>query len=121
MDEIKRKLSDLGHDALREARKIKDTASLAIDIASEEDRLKSHYIELGKLYYKLHASAPEDALAEKCNIIEKSEKRLCQMRKQLSAYRGVSRCEGCGKEIKGNAVFCPHCGKEVTTTSGLCD
>ncbi|MBQ9922321.1 MAG: hypothetical protein IJO52_09040 [Clostridia bacterium] len=121
MDEIKRKLSDLGHDALREARKIKDTASLAIDIAAEEDRLKSHYIALGKLYYKLHAADPEEAMAEKCNTVEKSEKKLCHMRKQLSAYRGVARCEGCGKEIKGDTVFCPYCGKEVITTPELCD
>lgn len=121
MDEIKRKLSDFGHDALREAIKIKDAASLTIDIATEDDKLKSHYVALGKLYFKLYGDSPDMALEEKCNEIKRSETRLRSMRKQLAAYRGVARCEGCGKEIKGNAVFCPYCGKEVIVTPELCD
>ena len=119
MDEIRKKLTELGQDAFRNAKKIKDTASLSIDIATEEDRLKSYYSALGKLYYKLHSDSPEEALAEKCSVIEKSEKRLCQMRKQLAAYKGVERCDGCGKEIKNDSVFCPYCGKETTIKNDL--
>ncbi|MBQ9941218.1 MAG: hypothetical protein IJO74_06750 [Clostridia bacterium] len=121
MDDFAKKLNDFGQSALKGAKKLKDVAAVGIDIAAEESQLKDYYVKLGKLYYRHHAQNPDSEMSELCRIISNSEEKLCKMRKQLSSLKGTEICDGCGKEIKSDLVFCPYCGKETVVKNEIDD
>lgn len=113
MEDFTKTLNNLGQDALKNAKKLKNIALLNIDIASEEDKQKNNFTALGKLYYETHAVCPDGALAEICAQIKKSDEKIAELKSKLSKVKGMERCDGCGAEIKTDSVFCPYCGKET--------
>lgn len=118
MEDFTKTLNNLGQDAIKSAKKLKNIAMLNIDIASEEDKRKNSYTALGKLYYETHAACPDGALAAVCEQIKKSDERIAELKSKLSKVKGMERCDGCGAEIKSDAIFCPYCGKETDFKAG---
>ncbi len=113
MEDFTKTLNSLGKDAIKSAKKLKNMASISIDISSEEDKRKGYFAKLGKLYYEKHADCPDEELAKLCEKIKKSDERLAELRLSLSHEKGLTRCDGCSAEIKADSVFCPYCGKET--------
>ena len=79
-------------------------------IAEEEEAVKAECVELGRLYFKLHADDCEDAFKEMIASIRQSEKKIEKYNEKLRELKGVVRCEKCGEEVSAKAAFCNSCG-----------
>ena len=72
LDDVKEKTTDLAQAGVAQSKRLMEIAKLKVANLSEEDAIKKAYIELGKLYYAEHGTAPEGAYAAACERITAS-------------------------------------------------
>ena len=72
LDDVKEKTTDLAQAGVAQSKRLMEIAKLKVANLSEEDTIKKAYIELGKLYYAEHGTAPEGAYAAACERITAS-------------------------------------------------
>lgn len=109
------KLTTAGKDVARKTKELADTAKLNMQISNEEDNIKSKYIEIGKLYYELFSSSPDEKFAGFCNSISESKNKIDTLKVQILEIKGVKKCSNCGTEIDFTATFCCSCGSPTTS------
>ena len=110
------KLTSAGKDVARKTKELADTAKLNMQISSEEDNIKNKYVEIGKLYYELFSSSPDDKFSEFCNSITESKNKIESLKVQIMEIKGVTKCSKCGAEIAYTATFCSSCGSPNAST-----
>mgnify|MGYP001035905948 FL=1 len=81
-------LSVKGKEVTDKARSLAEIASLKSQINACEEVVKKNYMEIGRRYYELHGTMPEDEYDEQCRAI-------------TNAQGGIAELEGKIKEIKG--------------------
>ena len=86
-DNFKEKATDLAQAGVAQSKRLAEIAKLKTANLGEEDTIKKAYIELGKLYYAEHGSAPEGAYASACEkitaaraAIETNNDRIAQLK-----------------------------------------
>lgn len=86
-DEFKEKTTDLAQAGVAQSKRLAEIAKLKVSNLGEEDTIKKAYIEIGKLYYAEHGSAPEGAYAAACEkitaaraAIETNNDRIAQLK-----------------------------------------
>ena len=86
-DTMKEKATDLAQSGVATSKRLAEIAKLKTANMAEEDTIKKAYIELGKLYYAEHGSAPEGAYASACEkitaaraAIETNNDRIAQLK-----------------------------------------
>lgn len=72
LDDVKEKTTDLAQAGVAQSKRLMEIAKLKVANLGEEDNIKKAYIELGKLYYAEHGTAPEGAYAAACERITAS-------------------------------------------------
>lgn len=72
LDDVKEKTTDLAQAGVAQSKRLMAIARLKVANMGEEDTIKKAYIELGKLYYAEHGTAPEGAYAAACERITAS-------------------------------------------------
>lgn len=116
------KLTSAGKDMAKKTKELADITKLNLQISSEEDNIKEKYKEIGKLYYELYSSNPDEKFAEFCSAITQSMGKISDLRNQINEIKGVKKCSNCGAEIASTAVFCSACGsKAVSEESAATD
>lgn len=106
------KLTSAGKDVARKTKELADTAKLNMQISNEEDNIKSKYLEIGKLYYELFSSSPDEKFSEFCSSISESKNKIDTLKVQILEIKGVKKCSKCGAEIAYTATFCSACGSQ---------
>jgi len=109
------KLSNAGKDVAKRTKELADITKLNMQINNEEDSIKSKYLEIGKLYYELHASDPSEEFTDLCASITDSENKINTIKAQIQAIKGVKKCSKCGTEIALSSTFCSVCGNKTVT------
>ena len=86
-DDFKEKTTDLAQAGVAQSKRLAEIAKLKTANLGEEDTIKKAYIELGKLYYAEHGSAPDGAYAAACEkitaaraAIETNNDRIAQLK-----------------------------------------
>lgn len=86
-DEFKEKTTDLAQAGVAQSKRLAEIAKLKVSNLGEEDTIKKAHIEIGKLYYAEHGSAPEGAYAAACEkitaaraAIETNNDRIAQLK-----------------------------------------
>ena len=86
-DDFKEKTTDLAQAGVAQSKRLAEIAKLKLSNMGEEDTIRKAYIELGKLYYAEHGSAPEGAYASACEkitaaraVIETNNDRIAQLK-----------------------------------------
>ena len=86
-DDFKEKTTDLAQAGVAQSKRLAEIAKLKLSNMGEEDTIRKAYIELGKLYYAEHGSAPEGAYASACEkitaaraAIETNNDRIAQLK-----------------------------------------
>ncbi len=86
-DNFKEKATDLAQAGVAQSKRLAEIAKLKTANLGEEDTIKKAYIELGKLYYAEHGSAPDGAYAAACEkitaaraAIETNNDRIAQLK-----------------------------------------
>lgn len=106
-------ISSKSKDVAKKAKEVAEIANLSSQIATKESTIKSTYVEIGKYVYEnLREDAPAE-VAEKFAVIEGLEAEIAAMRKSIQELKGIQPCPQCGKEVEGNAAFCPGCGAKM--------
>ena len=87
LDELKDRAMDLGRAGVAKSKQLAEITKLSLNNASEEDAIKKAYVEIGKLYYAEHGSAPDGAYAAACEkitaaraAIETNNDRIAQLK-----------------------------------------
>ena len=107
------RLTNAGKDMAKKTKELADITKLNLQISSEEDNIKNKYIEIGKLYYELFSSNPDEKFAELCSSITESMNKISALKEQILEIKGVKKCPKCGAEIAFSAVFCSACGTKI--------
>lgn len=109
------KLTNAGKDMAKKTKELADITKLNMQISSEEDNIKNKYKEIGKLYYELYSSNPDEKFLEFCTAITESMGKISDLRNQINEIKGVKKCSNCGAEIASAAVFCSACGNKAVS------
>lgn len=112
-DEIGRKVSAGGQQAVRQGKALAEIAKLNSQISDLERSISQQYSAIGKMYYEVHK---EDIYAEQRDLIETINSAFATIRQckdQISRLKGTMQCPKCGAEIANGAAFCSVCGERI--------
>ena len=88
------------------------STKLSLSLASEEDKLKQIYMEIGKKVHEIYqyGGALGKFFDEKYAEILKTESGIQALKSQMDTIKGVRPCTKCGASVARDAGFCPKCG-----------
>lgn len=112
-DKLGEKISSTSKDVAKKTKDLTEIAKINMQINSEEDKIKSKYLEVGKLYYQLYQDTPAEPFAELCNELTASINHIESSKRQILSIKGVEICANCGAEIPLDTSFCGSCGAKV--------
>jgi len=72
-ESLKGRATDLAQAGVAQSKRLAEIAKLKTANMAEEDSIKKAYLELGKLYYAEHGTAPDGAYAAACERITASK------------------------------------------------
>jgi len=120
-------MSDLKDTLLRFTKGVSKTSGeilkstkLSLALASEEDKLKQLYMEIGKKVHEIYqyGGTLGKFFDEKYAEIQQTETAIFELKNQMNMIKGVKSCTKCGASIERTAEFCPKCGYRLDTAAG---
>lgn len=116
MEDIRGTLSKLASSITKTSTDVIKTTKLNVSLVSEEDKLKSLYMEIGKKVHEIYAYGGSlgKFFDEKYAEILKQESVIDEIKSQINIVKGSRTCPGCGKTVDKNAGFCPKCGYKLS-------
>jgi len=112
-DELSKKLTKAGQDAVVTAKNFAETTKLNSQISDEKERLNACYVQIGRAYYERHADSQDNEFAEACKQIAESEAKIASLEEEVKKIRGVQKCPVCGADVPNNSKFCSKCGAVI--------
>lgn len=112
-DNLGLKASETTAKAVQKAKDLSDVAKLNAMISEEETKINNTYYQIGKLYFALHASNPEDDFISFIHTIIDANQKAESYKQQIMDIRGVQRCPKCGAEVQAGVAFCSACGAQL--------
>ena len=112
MSELKETVFKITNSITKTSGEIFKSAKLTINLASEEDKLKSIYTEIGKKVHEIYiyGGTLGAAFDDKIELAEAQQKKINDLKNRIDAVKGTKTCAACGKTTEKNAEFCPKCG-----------
>ena len=114
-DEVGKKLSQVGQDAVQKTKDIADIQKYNSAISNEEKVINDLYCQLGKIYYET-CEDRNNAYASYFQAIDASFVKIDDMTKMVQTLKSVVPCPKCGAEMKREAIYCNICGAEMPKT-----
>lgn len=78
-----------GKEVSGKAKDMADIANLRSQIRTCEEVIKKNYMEIGKSYFELHASMPEEAYEEQCRAINNAQIGIAELENKIKEIKGV--------------------------------
>ena len=113
LDNIDRKISQIGQGALQKTKDVSENMRLTGAIREEEDRQRELYRQIGERYYQMYYARPQEEFAQWCVQITDSKRKSAQLREQLRILKGTVLCPNCNAEVASGSSFCSNCGARV--------
>jgi len=112
MSELKETVVKITNSITKTSGEIFKNAKLSINLASEEEKLKSIYNEIGKKVHEIYiyGGSLGTAFDDKIKLAEAQQEKINDLRNRIDAVKGTKTCVSCGKTMEKNAEFCPKCG-----------
>jgi len=112
MSELKETVVKITNSITKTSGEIFKSAKLSINLASEEEKLKSIYTEIGKKVHEIYiyGGSLGTAFDDKIQLAEAQQEKINDLRNRIDAVKGTKTCVSCGKTMDKNAEFCPKCG-----------
>jgi len=97
------------------------STKLSLTLASEEDKLKQIYMEIGKKVHEIYqyGGSLGKFFDEKYAEIQKAEAGIQDLKNQMDVIKGVKTCPKCGAGAERGAGFCPKCGVPLDTAASV--
>lgn len=112
-DEIGKKLSQTGQDAVRKTKDIAEVAKLNSYISDEEERVHTYLYEIGKVYYEENQAKPNAAYLDKMEMVKNALVKIEELNNEIRKIKNIQKCSQCGAEINADSMFCSSCGAKV--------
>lgn len=111
-DNITKKVAETAKVAATKANDIVEVTKLNINIASEEDKIKKIYSEIGKAVCDAYTNGEDvgGGLKEYCEKIRAIEESIEEMKKKILEMKNLKTCPGCSAELEADVAYCPKCG-----------
>ena len=116
LNDLSKKITQTSQEVVK---KTKDSSEIYRQenlIAEEKRKIDSVCLQLGKMYYELHADNYEESFDGLVTQIKECENRIAQCMEQIDRVKGVKKCPQCGSEIPFAAKFCNSCGYLIENT-----
>lgn len=112
-DDLGRRISQAGQGALKKTRNVADTVRINADISDQERNLNNLYNQIGRAYFAIHGSEPDERLKELVESVKETNKRIEELKKQLNSMKDTCACIKCGAMNPENSLFCTVCGARL--------
>ena len=88
------------------------TTKLSMNVSTEQTNLKNLYLEIGKKVHEIYqyGGSLGKFFDEKYLELEACERKINELKEQISQIKGVRECPKCGKSADRASEFCPKCG-----------
>lgn len=113
LDDIDKKLTAFGQEAIQKTKKMSDHARISMTIRNLEEQKRSRFEELGSIYYNVYKENRTALTDEASGIADQIYELDIQIRKQKEQLMEEEFCPGCGSSIPLHSVFCNKCGYKV--------
>ena len=109
-DELGKALSDTGKVVVGKTKDITGALQLKAKVSQEKDKVNQAYIELGKAFYDILKTAPEETYASEVKTISEGLLVIEDLENQIMELEGTRICAECGAKVDRGAKFCSKCG-----------
>lgn len=89
VNKIGETISAKGKEVTDKAKDMAEIVRLKSQIKSCEDTMKRNYMEIGRRYYELHASTPEEHYAEQCIAINNAQDNIAEYEQKIKEIKGI--------------------------------
>lgn len=116
LDDIDKKLTNLGQGAIQKTREMTDSAKLSGALKNLEGQKKDVLADLGAISYRKLKESGEEADPEESGIIarlDELETQIADLRGQIQRVKGVIFCPNCHAQIAQDSMFCNVCGAKI--------
>jgi len=120
MQDIKGTLVNLTKSVTKTSGDLFKTTKLGMNLSSEENNLKNLYMEIGKKVHEIYqyGGTLGKFFDEKYLELEAAERKIAEIKEQISVIKGTKSCPKCGKNVERTAEFCQKCGIRVELIPG---
>lgn len=112
-EDLGKKLTKVGEATAQKTKEVAEFTKLKAKILDIQNKLDKAYVEVGKKYIEVHPANEGDEMKYVVDAVYALEDQLKELRKQLQDLKGMVKCNVCGSENDGEAVFCSKCGAEL--------
>jgi len=118
MSDIRGTISSFTKSVTKTSGDLFKTTRLSMSVSSEQNVLKNLYMEIGKKVHEIYqyGGTLGKYFDEKYLEIEASERKINELKEQISQIKGVRECPKCSKTVERAAEFCPKCGIRMSAT-----
>lgn len=89
VNKIGETISAKGREVADKAKDLAEITSLKSQINTCEDVVKKNYMEIGKRYYELHGSEPEEDYEEQCRNVRNAQNGIAELEEKIKAIKGI--------------------------------
>jgi uncharacterized coiled-coil DUF342 family protein len=112
-NDIGKKISQTGQDAVKKTKDMIETGKLNTQINDEKKKIANLYQKIGKMYFELFSAIPDERFADACAQIKESMRSIDEWRAEANRLKGIAACPACGAENAVSANFCNFCGARM--------
>lgn len=118
LDEIDKKLTEIGRGAMQKTKEASDTVKISNTIRNLESQKRGLYVELGESFYRMHREIADEKEKQIIQQIESLETEIKNNQEQMTRIKGVICCPNCNAEIPAASAFCNVCGTRIERKAG---
>lgn len=78
-----------GKEVSDKAKDLAEIANLRSQISTCEEVVKKNYMEIGKMYYEMHGSMPEEQYEEQCRAISNAQIGIADLEAKIKEIKGI--------------------------------
>lgn len=112
-EDFGKRITQTGQEAVQKTKDFTETTRLNGQKNELEKQVESYYLEIGKRYYELHNTEPEEPFAKWVAAVHDAQEQISQLEEQIQQLKGTIRCLNCGAELQKGTMFCSACGTKV--------
>jgi len=115
MDNLRDTIQNVTKTAYKATKGFVKSTKLSLELSSEESRLKSIYIDIGKKVHEIYSYGGSlgKFFDEKYAEMLDCEQKIDSLKKEVDKVRGNRTCPKCSKTSAFTSEFCPKCGTNL--------
>ena len=82
-------ISIKGKEVTDKAKDMAEIANLRSQIRTCEEVVKKNYMEIGRCYYEMHGSMPEEDYEEQCRAINNAQAGIAELEDRIREIKGI--------------------------------